>query len=104
MDDTEVAVRKNQFVQHSRFINSCNRAGSTFEVEVNFLGDRLDVEMDVLLGTMLSDADEADGDKSAILEENLSDLQQEQPREFDWRPHGAVTPVRCKCLLSFSYQ
>lgn len=95
-------MRKNLFVQHSRFINSCNREGSTFEVAVNFLGDRLDAELDVLLGTTFSDADEPkDGnDSTSSSAKETSDLEQKLPREFDWRPRGAVTPVRCKCCFS----
>ncbi|XP_026316523.1 uncharacterized protein LOC113227748 isoform X2 [Hyposmocoma kahamanoa] len=93
-DDTEEAVRKNLFVQHSRFVNSCNREGATFEVEVNFLGDRLDVELDVLLGTQFSDADDGAGDDAAPTSRKAQDGAQELPREFDWRPRGAVSPVR----------
>lgn len=95
-------MRKNLFVQHSRFINSCNREGGTFEVAVNFLGDRLDAELDVLLGTTFSDADESKiGDESTSSSaQETSNLEQKLPREFDWRPRGAVTPVRCKCCFS----
>lgn len=91
-------MRKTQFVQHSRFVNSCNREGASFEAEVNFLGDRLDAELDVLLGTSFSESDERAGDKDAgtLSAEELRDQQQQLPREFDWRPRGAVTPVRCE--------
>lgn len=34
VDDTEEAVRKNLMVQHSRFVNSGNRQGATFNMEV----------------------------------------------------------------------
>lgn len=33
-DDTEEAVRKNLMVQHSRFVNSGNRQGATFNMQV----------------------------------------------------------------------
>lgn len=97
-------MRKNLYVQHSRFVNSCNREGATFEAEINFLGDRLDVELDVLLGTLFSSADEADtGDVVFPYSEGkLRNLKEKLPREFDWRPRGAVTPVRCECDAYFT--
>lgn len=49
-DDRELATRKNIFIQNSRFIASANRQGASFELELNFLSDRLTEERRVLLG------------------------------------------------------
>lgn len=49
-DDTELATRKNIFIQNSRFVASANRQGASFELELNFLSDRLTEERRVLLG------------------------------------------------------
>lgn len=92
VDDTEEAVRKNLFVQHTRFVSSCNRQSASFEVEVNFLGDRLDVELDVLLGVRF-DAEADDAESFPYSGSRLRQFKRKLPREFDWRPRGAVSEV-----------
>lgn len=94
-DDTEEAVRKNLFMQHTRFVSSGNRLCGGFELEVNFLADRLDAELDVLLGVAFQD-DTDDAQDFPYSDSRLRSAVQELPDEFDWRPLGGVTPVKCQ--------
>ncbi|CAH0717525.1 unnamed protein product, partial [Brenthis ino] len=93
IDNIEEAVRKNLLIQHSRFISSGNREGATFELGVNFLGDRLNDELENLLGVNLS----AENIRAEHFPHNRSSVQSEEarlPNRFDWRPRGGVSPVR----------
>ncbi|VVC90240.1 unnamed protein product [Leptidea sinapis] len=96
IDDKEEAVRKNLLMQHSRFTSSGNREGATVELGLNFLGDRLDVELESLMGVQLSQ----ERFPAERFPHERRDLQRAEPRlpdKFDWRPRGAVSPVRCTC-------
>ncbi|VVC90238.1 unnamed protein product [Leptidea sinapis] len=93
IDDKEEAVRKNLLMQHSRFTSSGNREGATVELGLNFLGDRLDVELESLMGVQLSQ----ERFPAERFPHERRDLQRAEPRlpdKFDWRPRGAVSPVR----------
>lgn len=97
LDDTEEAVRKNLLMQHLRFIHSGNREGATFELASNYLADRLDAELEQLRGVELSPentrAEQFPHDRA-----ELKDEEARLPDRFDWRPRGAVSPVRCTSL------
>lgn len=56
--DAEEAVRKALLIQHSRFINSGNRQSGTAALAVNAFGDRLDEELQQLLGVDTSGVEE----------------------------------------------
>lgn len=97
IDNNEEALRKNLLIQHIRFIQSGNREGATFELGVNYLGDRLDDELQALLGVRAA----AENIRAEQFPHSRASLQSEEtrlPDRFDWRPRGAVSPVRCKSL------
>lgn len=96
VDEKEEAVRTNLFVQNRRFISSANRLDAPFKCGVNFLADRLDGELEQLLGVQY-DSDEGNihPDPFPYAEQGRSELGAKLPREFDWRKRGGVTPVRC---------
>nr|XP_026496931.1 uncharacterized protein LOC113401290 [Vanessa tameamea] len=92
-DNTEEAVRKNLLMQHLRFIRSGNREGATFELAPNYLADRLDEELEELRGLQLS----PENTRAETFPHTRDSLQKEEanlPDRFDWRPRGAVSPVR----------
>lgn len=96
-DDVEEAVRKNVFIQSSRHVESGNRQGASFEMQNNFLSDRLKVERRVMGGVAPSDSAEF-GDSFPHSRAELNATRGRLPNEFDWRKLGGVTPVRCECV------
>ncbi|CAH2098006.1 unnamed protein product [Euphydryas editha] len=93
LDDTEEAVRKNLLIQNLRFIDSGNREGTTFELAKNYLSDRLDVELEGLRGVQLS-PENTPAEQFPHTREALKDEETRLPEKFDWRPRGAISPVR----------
>ncbi|KAI5631516.1 papain family cysteine protease domain-containing protein [Phthorimaea operculella] len=74
-DSMEETLRKNLLMQNNRYIISCNRQGATFSVGHNFLSDRSETA-----GSGAGGAGGAGG--------------KELPKEWDWRPKGAVSSVK----------
>ncbi|CAH0587839.1 unnamed protein product [Chrysodeixis includens] len=93
LDKLEEAVRKNVLMQYVRYLSAANRQGASFEMEINFLSDRLAVEFEQVYGVKES-ADADKGDMFPHSAEELKALEKSLPRKFDWRRRGAVTPVR----------
>ncbi|KAI8432514.1 hypothetical protein MSG28_013515 [Choristoneura fumiferana] len=96
LDEAEEAVRKNILTQKSRFVAAGNRLADTFELAVNFLADRLDDEIEKLLGVIQpKEGTEEPGLVPFPYSDNeVKDISNKLPDEFDWRPRGAVSPVR----------
>lgn len=80
-------------MQHDRFVGSGNRQGATHELGVNYLGDRLDAELGVLRGVR-AEPEGYPAERFPHARDHLDAMRAQLPRRFDWRQHGAVTPVR----------
>ncbi|XP_069355821.1 uncharacterized protein [Maniola hyperantus] len=93
VDDAEEAVRKNAVLQGSRFVASGNRAGATFQLDVNFLGDRLDAELRGLRGAARGGTGQR-AERFPHGRRALGSLAPRLPAAFDWRAEGGVSPVR----------
>lgn len=88
---TEHHRAKENFRQNLRFIHSVNRANLGFQLDVNHLADKSDLEMKALRGKQYSGL----GDNGGSL--FLYDVENEiksVPANLDWRLAGAVTPVK----------
>ncbi|KAJ2938973.1 hypothetical protein O0L34_g17788 [Tuta absoluta] len=91
-DADEEALRKNLLTQRTRFIASCNRQGATFSVGHNFLSDRLDEEISEILGVTFSA--EAENNTLSFSSATGGSGSKQLPKEWDWRPKGAVSSVK----------
>ncbi|XP_061723828.1 uncharacterized protein LOC133530035 isoform X2 [Cydia pomonella] len=94
LDPAEEAVRKNLLVKSSRFIEAGNRLASGFKMAANFLADRLDDEINQLFGVQEPPvgASEPGLVPFPYTENEVKNIKLDD--EFDWRPLGAVSPVR----------
>ncbi|XP_048001078.1 uncharacterized protein LOC125237887 isoform X2 [Leguminivora glycinivorella] len=94
LDPAEEAVRKTLLIKSSRFIEAGNRLSSGFKMAANFMADRLDDEINQLLG--VEAPPEGTSERSLVpfpySESEVRSIPLED--EFDWRPLGAVSPVR----------
>ncbi|XP_063542729.1 counting factor associated protein D-like [Cydia strobilella] len=94
LDPAEEAVRKNLLVKSSRFIEAGNRLSSGFKMAANFMADRLDDEINQLLGF---EAPPEGASEPGLVPFPYSENEVKSIKlddEFDWRPLGAVSPVR----------
>ncbi|EEB12327.1 predicted protein [Pediculus humanus corporis] len=90
----EHAKRLNLFRQNLRFINSHNRAGKSFQLGVNHLADKDDVEIRALRGNRYTPGVEKHGDSFPYPVERIHEMKKDLPESLDWRLNGAVTPVK----------
>ncbi|KAI3386659.1 hypothetical protein SNEBB_007757 [Seison nebaliae] len=95
--ETEVVERTKRlhnFRQNLRFINSKNRAKLTYTLAVNHLADKSKEELKMLRGK--STSNDKMEDAIPCPDEELKT--KSVPDEFDWRLHGAVTPVKDQAI------
>lgn len=82
----------------SRFIHSTNRANKDYQLDVNHLVDRTDLELKALRGKQYTKGYNGGQPFPYNAEEELSAI----PDSLDWRLYGAVTPVKGCYLYLFN--
>ncbi|XP_054709924.1 digestive cysteine proteinase 2-like [Uloborus diversus] len=87
-DNNEQESRKNIYRQNYRYIQSMNRKGLTYSLEVNHLADYTDMELHRIRGRLPSQG--YNGGQPFPKEKFPTDL----PENLDWRLYGVVTPVK----------
>ncbi|XP_063237823.1 digestive cysteine proteinase 1 [Bacillus rossius redtenbacheri] len=90
-DAKEHGSRKEIFRQNVRFIHSTNRAGLPYQLSVNHLADRSELELKALRGKQYSPRVLYNGGQPFPY--NSSEVGG-LPESVDWRLVGAVTPVK----------
>ncbi|XP_059485650.1 digestive cysteine proteinase 1 [Neocloeon triangulifer] len=89
VDNNEHGKRKDIFRQNLRYIHSKNRAGLGFQLAVNHLADKSELELKALRGKQYS---QGYNGGQPFPYTNLESLK--VPESMDWRIYGAVTPVK----------
>ncbi|XP_012224399.2 digestive cysteine proteinase 1 [Linepithema humile] len=82
--------RKNLFRQNIRFIHSTNRANLGYQLEVNHLADRNDLELKALRGKQYTPGYNGGAPFPHDIDKEIKNV----PDSIDWRLYGAVTPVK----------
>lgn len=82
--------RKEVFRQNMRFIHSINRANLGYQLDVNHLADRTDLELKALRGKQYTKGYNGGQPFPHDIEKEIKDV----PESMDWRLYGAVTPVK----------
>ncbi|XP_015586901.1 digestive cysteine proteinase 1 [Cephus cinctus] len=82
--------RKEIFRQNLRFIHSTNRANLGYQLDVNHLADRTDLELKALRGKQYSQGYNGGMPFPHNVKQELADI----PNSMDWTLYGAVTPVK----------
>ncbi|KAJ9581501.1 hypothetical protein L9F63_023327, partial [Diploptera punctata] len=90
-DLIEHGKRKEIFRQNLRFINSKNREVVGYQLGVNHLADRTDLELKALRGKQYSGGYNGG---APFPYTNVKELINGIPSNLDWRLYGAVTPVK----------
>ncbi|KAG5323456.1 CFAD protein, partial [Pseudoatta argentina] len=96
-DDLDHMYRKDLFRQNIRFIHSINRANLGYQLEVNHLVDRSDLELKALRGKQYTPGYNGGASFPHDIEEEITDI----PDSIDWRLYGAVTPALIDCSWGF---
>ncbi|XP_045513908.1 uncharacterized protein LOC123707679 [Pieris brassicae] len=105
-DAREEAVRKSAMVTFVRFINSANRQGSTARYGINNFCDRVDAELQQMLGVEIHPGDIDNAEPFPYSRREVSRREPRLPDRFDWRPRGVVSPVKrqvhCESCWAFA--
>lgn len=88
--EVEHHKRKDVFRQNLRFIHSTNRANKGYQLDVNHLVDRTELELKALRGKQYTQGYNG----GQPFPYNLEREQEAIPDTLDWRLYGAVTPVK----------
>ncbi|XP_076249586.1 C1 family peptidase 26-29-p [Calliopsis andreniformis] len=89
-DEKDHTVRKEVFRQNLRFIHSTNRAHKGYQLDVNHLVDRTDLELKALRGKQYTPGYNGGQPFPYNVVEEFESI----PDSLDWRLYGAVTPVK----------
>lgn len=89
-DALDHVYRKNLFRQNIRFIYSTNRANLGYQVEVNHLADRSELELKALRGKQYTPGYNGGASFPYDIKKEIANV----PDSIDWRLYGAVTPVK----------
>ncbi|XP_020293033.1 digestive cysteine proteinase 1 [Pseudomyrmex gracilis] len=90
LNELDHMYRKNIFRQNMRFIHSTNRANLGYQLAVNHLADRNDLELKALRGKQYTPGSNGGASFPHDVEKEIADC----PDTMDWRLYGAVTPVK----------
>ncbi|XP_032691451.1 digestive cysteine proteinase 1 [Odontomachus brunneus] len=89
-NDMDHRYRKEIFRQNIRFIHSMNRANLGYQLTVNHLVDRTDLELRALRGKQYTKGYKGGALFPHDIKKEIADI----PDSIDWRLYGAVTPVK----------
>ncbi|CAK9805575.1 Counting factor associated protein D [Anthophora plagiata] len=89
-DEKDQVMRKEIFRQNLRFIHSTNRANKGYQLDVNHLVDRTDLELKALRGKQYTRGYNGGQPFPYNVEKEVTTI----PDMLDWRLYGAVTPVK----------
>ncbi|KAK1118855.1 hypothetical protein K0M31_014626 [Melipona bicolor] len=89
-DHVDQLIRKEIFRQNLRFIHSTNRAVKSYQLGVNHLADRTELELKALRGKQYTAGYNGGQPFPYNAEEEVTKV----PDSLDWRLYGAVTPVK----------
>ncbi|XP_003705787.1 C1 family peptidase 26-29-p [Megachile rotundata] len=90
IDEIDELARKEVFRQNLRFIHSTNRAVKSYQLDVNHLVDRTELELKALRGKQYTKGYNG----GAPFPYNADEEVKKVPDSLDWRLYGAVTPVK----------
>nr|XP_033327937.1 digestive cysteine proteinase 1 [Megalopta genalis] len=88
--EVEHHTRKEVFRQNVRFIHSTNRANKGYQLDINRLADRTELELKALRGKQYTKGYNG----GQPFPYNVAREQENIPESIDWRLYGAVTPVK----------
>ncbi|XP_047035207.1 procathepsin L-like [Helicoverpa zea] len=92
--DNEHQIRKAIFEKNWRMVEEHNRKNLGFRVELNDFSDKTDEELKYLAGTFPSSRQDPDMLPFPHTLQEIDELAEELPENFDLRIEGAITPVK----------